>query len=98
MKRHHPVTSKQKVTVDVEVAAVVAVNLCAKSFHNLWLVEPFADPCELLVTERSIFAWHADIVGVLSSSLVGSDDGIVAVDRRRNTRPNTLAVVAAFNE
>lgn len=128
VKRHHPVTSKQKVTVDVKVAAyrsksvsmpsgrtvlkshktrtedrngmltVVAVDLCAKGFHNLWLVEPFANPSKLTVTERSAFAWHPNIVRVLPRSLVGSDNGIVAVDSRRNTLPDTLAIVAAFNE
>ena len=77
---------------------IIAVNLCAKGFHNLWLVEPFVDPSKLSVTERSIFAWNTDIVRVLSCSLVGSDDGIVAVDSRRNTWPDTLAIVTAFNE
>ena len=91
MKRHHPITSEQKVTIDVEIAAVVAVHLkfqkvirisedkiwkkffylYAQGFRNLRLIEPFSNPCELLVTERSIFAWHADIVRVLSSPLIG---------------------------
>lgn len=98
MKRHHPITSKQEITVDVKVAAVVAVDLGAEGFHNFWLVEPFANPTKLTITEGSIFAWHADIVRILSCSLVGTNYGIVAVDGRRNTRPDTLAIVAAFNE
>ena len=77
---------------------VIALDLCAKGFYNLWPVEPFANPIKLTVTKGSIFAGNANIVRVLSCTLVRPDDGIVAVDSRRNTRPNTLAIVAAFNE
>ena len=98
VKRHHPVTSKQKITIDIKIATVVCFYLCSKGFHDLWLIEPFGDPSKLAVTERSVFAWNADIVRVLSCSLVGSDDGVVAVNCRWNTGPNTFAVVAGFNK
>lgn len=99
MEWHHPVTSEEKVPVDIEVAAFVAANLCAEGFHNLGLIEPFADPSKLLVAKRpTIGAGDTHIIRVLSSPLVGTNDSIVAVDSCGHTRPNTLAVVAIFNK
>ena len=86
MERHHPVTSEQEVSVHIEVAAFIAVNLSAKGLHHLRLVEPFADPSELSVAQGpTILALDTDVVRVLSSALVRSDDSIVAIDCCWNT-------------
>ena len=81
MERHHPVTSQQEASVHIEVAAFIAVNLSAKGLHHLGLVEPFADPSELSVAQGpTILALDTDVVRVLSSALVRSDDSVVAID------------------
>ena len=46
---HHPVASEQEVSVDIKVAALIAIDLSAKRFHHLRLIEPFADPSKLSV-------------------------------------------------
>lgn len=99
MERHHPVTSEQEIPVDIGVAAFVAVNFSAERLHNLRLVEPFADPSKLSVAKRStILTLHTDVVGILSGTLVGANDSVVAVDCCGHARPNALAIVAAFDE
>ena len=86
MERHHPVSSEQEVSVHIEVAAFIVVNLSAKSLHHLRLVEPCADPSKLSVAKRStILALNTDIVRILSSALVRSNDSVVAIDCCWNT-------------
>lgn len=66
MEGLHPVTLEQKVPVDVEIAAVIAVNLDAESLHHSGLVEPCADPIELLVAEGMVATLGTDIIRVLA--------------------------------
>lgn len=85
VERHHPITSKQEIAIHIEVATIVAVHFDTKSFHDLWFVEPFANPIKLTVTERSTGARNTHIVRVLTSPLIRPHDSIVTVDGRWNT-------------
>lgn len=94
----HPVTLQQEVAVDVEVAAVVRVDLCANGLHNLLLVEVRRDPVNLVVAEVVVTARAADIVDVLASTLVWANHSVVAVDGCWDTAPNRLGSVTVLNE
>ena len=95
----HPVTSKEEVAINVEVAGIKAIDLGTNSFEGCWFVEKLGNRAEAGVTEvAGVFTWSADVVNVLSSTLVWAYHGIIAVDGSRNARPNALAIVAALNE
>ena len=95
----HPITLEQEVTVDVKVARVVRRDLDTKFGLYLLLVEEFRDPSERRVAQvRAIFALAAHVVDVLSSALVGAHHRVVTVDAGRDAGPDTLALVAAFNQ
>lgn len=99
MVRLHPVTLEQEVAVDVEVARFIAGNLSTESLDNLGLVEVLADVAESGVAEVTlILALATDIVDVLTGPLVRAENGVVAVNRSRNARPDTLAVVAVLDQ
>lgn len=99
MERLHPIARDQKVTVDFEVAAVVAVCLGPESFEDVWLVQVFRDPVQLLVAQASpVGTLDADIVRVLSRALVRAYDGVVAVNGSGNAGPDAATIVAAFDE
>merc|ERR1711877_73639 len=89
---------EEEVTVDVEVAAVVAVDLGTECLHHLWLVEVLLDPVQLVIAEAVAATLLADIVWVHAGALVRADDGVVAVDGSRHAGPDRLAVVAALDE
>ena len=95
----HPVTLEQEVAVDVEVAALIAVNLHSKGVHNVFLVEVVTDPTESRVAEVvAILALSTDVVHIHSGALVRTNEGIVAVDASGNARPHTTAVVAVLDQ
>lgn len=95
----HPVTVKQEVPVDVEVARLVRRNLGAEGLDDFRLVQVVGDPAKLGVAQvGGILARAADIVNVDSRALIRTDHGVVAVDGGRDTRPHRLALVAALNE
>lgn len=99
MERLHPVALEQEVPVDVEVAALIAANLNAKSRHDLFLVEVFADVTKHGIAEiTAVLTFAADVIDVLASALIRSDHGIIAIDRGGNARPDALAVVAVLDE
>lgn len=98
MEWHHPVAGQQEIPVNVKVAAFIAVHLCTKSVHNFWLIEPFADPTNLLVAKRVLAAGNTYIIRILSSPLIWADDSVVAVDSGGNAGPNTFTVVATLYE
>lgn len=50
MEGFHPVALEEEVSVDVEVAAVIARDLHPEAFHDFRLVEPLCDPAKFLVT------------------------------------------------
>lgn len=94
----HPVTVEEEVTVDVEVAGIVAVNLGTNSLQNLRLVEVLGDVAETLVAKVAVvLALAANVINVLSSALVRTQQGVVAVDRSGHTGPCTLSVVAGLD-
>ena len=86
----HPVTAKEEVTVDVEVAGFVVADLSADGLHDLLLVEEALYPVKLIVAEAVAAARLANIVDVLASALVRTDHGVVAVDGSRHTAPDRL--------
>lgn len=63
------------------------------------LVEVLGDPAQLLVAEAVAGGTlPADVVWVLAGSLVGADDGVVAVDAGGDAGPYASGAVAAFDE
>lgn len=99
MEGLHPVTGKQEASIDIEIAAIVAVNFSAQGLEDIWLVEVFGDPTELLVAKGSrILTFRANVIGVLTSSLVGTDHSVVAINRSRQAVPAALSTIAAINE
>lgn len=74
MEGLHPVTRKQEASVDIEITTVVAVNFGAQGLQYLRLVEVLGDPVKLLVAKgSSILTFRSNVIGVLASSLVGTD-------------------------
>jgi len=94
----HPVTLEEEVAVDVHVAGVVLADLCTESLHDIGAVQILLDPLKLVVAEIAARALGADIVRVLTSALVRTDHGVVAVNAGGHARPNALAVVARLDE
>lgn len=94
----HPVTVEEEVTVDVKVARVVPFDLGTHSLADLALVQVFAHITHALVAEVArVLALAADIVDILSGALVGTDHGVVAVDRGGNANPGALRVIAGLD-
>ena len=98
VERLHPVPSEKEVPIHVKVAPIIAVNLHSKSLHDLWLVQIIVDPPKLGVAQTSILARFTHIVWILTGSLIRTEDGVIAVDGCRNTRPNAPAIVAALDK
>lgn len=98
VERLHPITIEQEIAVDVEVAAVVAIDcLYAKGLHNVLLVQVLVDGGKARVAEAASFAVNANIVRVTARLLVGADHLVVAVDGGRDTAQPALTLVAAGN-
>lgn len=98
MEGLHPITVEQEVAVDVEVAAIVAIDcLYAKGLHNVLLVQVLVDGGKARVAKAASFAVNANIVRVTARLLVGADHLVVAVDGSRNAAQPALALVAACN-
>ena len=99
VERLHPVAGKEEISIDVEIAAVVAVGLDSQGFDNVGLVQVFGYPAQLLVAEAvAASAFVPNIVRVLTGPLVGADDGVVAVDACGDAGPDASGAVAAFDE
>lgn len=95
----HPVTLEQEVSVDVEVARIIAADFSSESVHNIFPVQVLADIAKSRVAKvAGVFTLSTDVVNILASSLVWPDHSIVAVDACWDTRPNALAVVAVLDE
>lgn len=98
VERLHPVTVEQEVAVDVEVAAVVAIDcLNAKGLHNILLVQVLVDGGKARVAEAASLAVNANIVRVAARLLVGANHLVVAVDGGGDAAQPALALVAAGN-
>jgi len=95
----HPVALEEEISVDVEITAVVAADLNAELLLDLLLVEIFADISKGRIAEiAGVLALAADIIDVLTSSLVRTDECVVAINACRNTRPDTFAIVAVLDQ
>lgn len=98
MERLHPVTVEQEIPVDIEVAAVVAIDgLHAQSGHDLPFVEVLVDVAQSWVAEAAAFAVNTYVVRVPARLLIGTENLVVAVDGGWNTAQPALALVAAAN-
>lgn len=95
----HPVTLEKEVSVDIEIAAVIAADFDAKLLLNFLLIQILADVAESRIAEVArIFALPTNIIDVLASSLVRTDECIVAIDACRDTRPDAFAIVAVLDQ
>jgi len=95
----HPVTVKQEVAIDVEIARLEFGNLASQSFHNLRIVQVLADPVHFIVAERvAALARTTDVIDIRAGTLVRADHGIVAINRSRNTGPDRSRAVAALDK
>lgn len=95
----HPVTSEQKVAVDIKVARVVGVDLDTEGLHHNLLVEVLGDPAESGVAEVGVvLALAADVIDVLAGTLVWAHHGVVAVDGGWDAGPHGLALVAGLDQ
>jgi hypothetical protein len=66
VERLHPVALEEEVSVDVEVAAVIAADFNAELFLNISLVQVLADVTESGVAKvAAILALAADIIDIL---------------------------------
>lgn len=98
VERLHPVAIEQEISVNVEVAAVVAIDcLNAKGLHDVFLVQIFVDRGKTGIAETTSFAVYANIVWITARLLVGADHLIVAVNGGWHTAEPALTLVAASN-
>jgi hypothetical protein len=66
MERLKPISSKKEISVDIEVARIIAADFCTKSVLNISLVQIFADPAKSRVAEIAIIlTLAADVINVL---------------------------------
>lgn len=98
VKGLHPVSIEQEITIDVEITAVVARNLCAKGFENLRLIQVFGDPIELCIAKTVPFAGLTNIIWILTGALIRSQNSVVAVYGCGHAGPDTTTVVTALDE
>ena len=96
--RFHPVTVEHEVAVNVKVARLIAVNFSTHCLAGLSLVQIFTDVAHALVTQVArVLTLATDIIGIQSSALVRANEGVVAINRRGNTKPRTFCVVARLD-
>lgn len=92
----HPVTFEEEVTVDVEIAAIVAIDsLDTESSHDVPLVQVLVNVAQTRIAEAAALAIYAHIIRVAARLLVGPENLVVAVNRSRYTAEPALAFVAA---
>lgn len=95
----HPVALEQEVAIDIEVAALVAVDLNSQSVLYPFLVQVLADVAEHGVAKiTGIFTFTAHIIDVLPGTLERADHSVIAVNRSGDTGPDTLTLVAALDQ
>lgn len=94
----HPVAVEEEVAVDVEVARFIAIGLGTQRITDALLVEVVGHVAHAGVAQVGlVLTLAANVVRVLASLLVGSKDGVVAVNGGRDTDPGTLTVVAGLD-
>jgi len=95
----HPVALEKEISIDIEVAAVIAAHFDAKFLLDFFLVQILADVAKSRIAEvAGIFALATNIIDVLASSLVGTDESVVAIDACGNTGPDAFAIVAVLDQ
>ena len=94
----HPVALEQEVPVNIKVTRVIAADFDTKFFLDILSIEIRGDPVEFRIAQAATLALLADIIDVLAGSLEWTDHSIVAVDSCRNTRPDTLAIIAVLDK
>jgi hypothetical protein len=96
--RLEPISVKEEVTVDVEVARVITIDLSADGIAHALLAKVFADPAHARVAQVAcVLALAANIINILAGALVRADHGVVTVDRGGDANPGALAVVARLD-
>lgn len=95
--RLHPVAVEEEVAVDVKVARIEAVDLGARGLDDLRLVKVLRDVAQARVAQIAALALFPHVVHVLAGALVGTQQGVVAVDRGRDADPGGLGAVAALD-
>lgn len=96
--RSHPITRKQKVSVDVEVTTLVLLDFDTQLFADLRQVQVVINILQLFVTQAGALALGSDIVDISSSFLVWTHLSVVTVDACWNTGPDRARVVTVLNQ
>jgi hypothetical protein len=95
----HPVALEEEVAVNVKVAGIIRRNLNSKGIHDVLLVQVLGDVSKAGIAEVGrVFTLSTDIVDVLSSALIRTNHGIVAVDAGWDAGPDGLRLVAVLNK
>jgi len=96
--RLEPISVEEEVTVDIEVARVVTIDLSTDGVTHALLAKVLADPAHALVAQvAGVLALAANIVDILAGALVRSEHGVVTVDGGGDANPGALAVVAGLD-
>ena len=99
MIRFHPVAIEQEVSIHVEVARGVSVDFGSHRLLDLVAVEVLGNEPKLRVTKiLRVLAFFTNVIHILARSLIRTHHDVIAVDRCRDARPNTFALIAAFDE
>ena len=99
MVRFHPIAVEQKVSIHVEVAGRIAVDFRSKRLFDLFSIEVFGNQSKLGIAKVfGILASFTDVVHILPRPLIWTHQRVIAIDRRRDTRPNAFACIAAGDE
>jgi len=94
----HPITLEKEVSVDIEVATIIAANFSAKLGLDFLQVQVLGNVAEGRIAEVArVLTLATDIINVLSGFLVWPDERIVAINTCRHARPNTLAIIAVLD-
>lgn len=66
----HPITVQQEVSIDVEVATIVAIDFNSKTLHHRWLIEPLVNVVKPIVTKWIVATLYTDIIWILTCNSV----------------------------
>ncbi len=99
MIRLHPIAVEQEVPIHVKIAGRVPVDFRSQRLFDLVAVQELGDPSQLRIAKVfRVFAFLPDIIHVLPGSLVRTHHHVVAINRSRDARPYTFAVIAVGNK
>lgn len=99
MIRFHPVAIQQEVSVYVEVTRRESIDFGSHCLLDMVSVEVLGNEPELRVTEiLGVLAFFTNVIHILSRPLIWAHHDVVAINRRRDTRPDAFALITAFDE